>query len=693
MIITLVIDTFNVNNNGTTMSATRFAHALISRGHTVRVVACGNAGDTTGQGPGGPKMFYVPELVVPIASRLAHRQNTLFAKPVQKVLIAAIDGADVVHIYQPWPLGRAAERIARQLGVPAIAAFHVQPENVTYNIGLGRFPLAAHAVYVLLRLTFYRRFADIHCPSTFIAAQLRRHRYRARLHVISNGVASSFRPGPARVRGADEPFRVLMVGRFSPEKRQDVLIRAVRRSRHAARIQLHFAGHGPREKRLRRMASKLANPAQFGYYSQAELVELIRGCDLYVHASDVEIEGVSCMEAFSTGLVPIISDSRRSATGQFALGPRNLFRSGNSASLAERIDGWIDDPVALNAASDTYARYAELYTIDRSVKAIERVYARAGQAPEAPAGYAGRLYRLLSSAFYYVIAIPLLFLWTRVILGVRSEGRNRLRRVGSVLTVCNHVHPLDSALVALALFPRRLVFTSAPVNLQNRWYGGLVRFLGGVAVPRSPAALPLFFSEMELFLAKGRIVHFFPEGELKPYDTSLRDFKRGAFHLAAQARVPVVPLSIRFTPPTGVGRMFRRKPTMVIVIGEPIVPTTADPRSDRHIRMELARRRLHDLITRAASRAAEVTVCAWAAPAEMSANRRGGTGTYDRFPVQVRRRSPGEWRSPGGSVALPNGATLISHSQRYEPTDPAAVHCGSCRTPRRFRHRQPSRSR
>jgi 1-acyl-sn-glycerol-3-phosphate acyltransferase len=597
MIITLVIDTFNVRNNGTTVSAMRFAATLISRGHTVRVVACGEPGDATGQGPEGPEVFWVPELVVPIASRLAHRQNTLFAKPVREVLIAAIKGADVVHIYQPWPLGRAAERIARQLGVPAIAAFHVQPENITYNIGLGWFPPAAHFVYLLLRLSFYRRFADIHCPSTFIAAQLRHHGYRARLHVISNGVGSSFRPGPARVRGADEPFRILMVGRFSPEKRQDVLIRAVRRSRHAARIQLHFAGHGPREKRLRRMASKLANPAQFGYYSQAELIELIRSCDLYVHASDVEIEGVSCMEAFSCGLVPVISDSRRSATGQFALAPRNLFRSGDPSSLAERIDGWIDDPSALDTASGTYARYAELYAVDRSGAAIERVYARAGHAPEAPAGYAGRVYRLLSSAFYYVIATPLLFLWTRVILGVRSEGKNRLPRAGGVLTVCNHVHPLDSALVALALFPRRLVFTSAPVNLQNRWYGGLVRLLGGVAVPHTPAGLPLFFSELELFLANGRIVHFFPEGDLKPYDTSLRDFKRGAFHLAAQARVPVVPLSIRFTPPTGVGRIFRRKPTMVIVIGEPIVPTMTDPRSDRRIRMELARRRMHDLIT------------------------------------------------------------------------------------------------
>ena len=600
MIITLVIDTFNINNNGTTMSATRLAHELASRGHTVRVVACGKPDDAPGQGSDGPEMFYVPELVMPIGSWLAHRQNTLFAKPDREVLTAAIKGADVVHIYQPWPLGRAAERVARQLGVPAIAAFHVQPENITYNIGLGWFPPSAQFVYVLLRLIFYRRFADIHCPSTFIAAQLRRYGYRARLHVVSNGVARTFRPGPARVRGADEPFRILMVGRFAPEKRQDVLIRAVRRSRHAARIQLLFAGHGPREQRLRRMASTLAIPAQFGYYSQAELVELIRSCDLYVHASDVEIEGVSCVEAFACGLVPIISDSRRSATGQFALDARNLFRAGDPSSLAERIDGWIDDPTALAAASETYASYAEPYAIDRSVRVIERVYARADQAPHVPAGYAGRVYRLLSNAFFYAIAIPLLFILTRGIMGARCEGANRLPRVGGALTVCNHVHPLDGPLIATALFPRRAIFTSAPVNLESRLYGGLVRLLGGVAVPPTHAGLPHFFSEMELFLAQGKIVHFFPEGDLKPYDTSLRDFKRGAFHLAAQARVPVVPLSIRFDPPTGVGRLFRRKPTMVLVFGEPIVPMMTDPRSDRHVRMELARRSMQDQITRAA---------------------------------------------------------------------------------------------
>ncbi|NUR71309.1 MAG: glycosyltransferase [Hamadaea sp.] len=603
MIITLVIDTFNINNNGTTMSATRFAAGLLARGHTVRVVTCGEPGEPSDPALDGLEIFYLPELVVPIASRLAHRQNTLFAKPDREVLTTAVKGADVVHIYQPWPLGRAAERIARELGVPAIAGFHIQPENVTYNIGLGWFRPAAHLVYLLLRLTFYGRFADIHCPSTFIAAQLRRHGYRARLHVISNGVDAAFRPGSSGEDGVEpgdgfpEPFRILMVGRFSPEKRQDVLIRAIRRARHADRVQVCFAGHGPTEKRLRRQAAKLPIPARFGYYAQDELIGLIRTCDLYVHASDVEIEGLSCMEAFSCGLVPVISDSPRSATGQFALSPENLFRSGDPASLADRIDYWIEHSAARAAASTAYAQLGDLYEVDRSVKAIERVYAKAGDAPENPAGYAHWPYRLASFAFYYAIAIPALFVWTHLLLGGRTERQSRRAPSGGAVTVCNHVHFLDSALVAIALFPRRPVVTSAPVNLQNRWYGGLVRLLGGIAVPTELSRLPLFFAELELLVARGRVVHFFPEGELEPYDTTLRAFKRGAFHLAAQARVPVVPLSIRFTEPTGLGRLFRRKPTMVMVRGEPIAPMETDPHDDEAIRLDLARRRMTDLIT------------------------------------------------------------------------------------------------
>ena len=399
MTITLVIDTFNMNNNGTTISAMRFAEALSKRSHKVRIVTCGDPAKSGMDPETGYEMFYVPEMRIPIASRFAHKQNTLFAKPVRAVLIKAISGADIVHLYQPWPLENAAGKIAKKLGVSAIAAFHVQPENITYNIGLGWFRPAAHLAYFLLYLFFYRKFRHIHCPSRFIAAQLRSHGYKAWLHVISNGVHPEFCPGELNVRHIGDTVKILMVGRLSPEKRQDVLIRAVRKSKNADRIQLYFAGCGPWEKKLRKMGKSLSHQPVFGYYGRQELISLIRSCDLYVHASDIEIEGISCMEAFSCGLVPIISDSKQSATAQFALDRNNLFKAGNPSSLAEKIDYWLEDEERLNAAGAGYARYGREFRLEPSILRMEHVY-KALSIPRKNRYYHGRIFRFLSGLFY-----------------------------------------------------------------------------------------------------------------------------------------------------------------------------------------------------------------------------------------------------------------------------------------------------
>ncbi len=591
MVITLVNDTFNVNNNGITVSAMRFAEVLSQRGHQIRIVTFGDP-SKSGRDPNtGFEMFYLPELKLPVATRLAHQQNTLFAKPVRAILEKAISGSDVVHIYQPWPLGGAAQRMAKRMNIPAMAAFHIQPENITYNIGLKSFPPAAHLVYFFSYLLFYRRFSHIHCPSKFIAAQLRSHGYKARLHVISNGVHPAFVPPEKPRDHSSSPIKILMIGRLSPEKRQDLLIRAVMKSRYADRIQLYFAGKGPWEKKLRRMGSKLPNPPVFGYYKQDELIRLIYDCDLYVHASDVEIEAISCIEAFACGLVPVISNSKRSAAAQFAFGPEHLFKAGSPQSLAEKIDYWLDNPQRLREAEEKYARLGKQYALESSIRKIEKVYSSISQ--EAQNEYHRSVFfNLFTRIFQMGIAYPLLLFWTRFVLGVRVSGRKNLRGVKSALTVCNHVHLLDSALVALAFFPRKVVFPTIPQNVNTLWPGKLVRVLGGVCIPDSIMELKTFFDEMEFLLMKNHIVHFFPEGELKPYDTGLHDFKKGAFHLAAQARVPIVPMMITFEPPKGLMKIIRKKPVMRLHAGEPVYPVAADLEVDSKLRMKAVRERM-----------------------------------------------------------------------------------------------------
>ena len=613
--ITLVTDTFNMHNNGITISAMRLAEGLSGNGHQLRILTCGNPLESGIDPVNGFDMYYVPELHIPLASYFAHKQDTRFGRPDRDVITRAITGADLVHIFQPWPMNNMARKIAAQLGIPAIAAFHIQPENVTYNIGLGWFAPAAHLVYALFRICFYAKFKHIHCPSKFIAAQLRSHNYRAWLHVVSNGVHPSFHPHPNPAQEASEStplpelnhmlkerdglIRILMIGRLSPEKRQDVLIRAAAKSRYANRIELHFAGAGPWRKKLERMGKKLANPPVFGYYTQQELIQLIYNCDLYVHASDIEIEGISCLEALSCGLVPIIANSKKSATTQFALHEKSLFRAGRPGSLAETIDFWIEHDALRQGMSKSYAVFGQKYSINSCVRQMENNYHKLFRTQK-NVYHHSNFFQISSRIFYTVIVIPVLFVWTRLILGVRVKGRKNMGRFKGALTLCNHVHMLDSALVSLVLFPRKLVFPTISQNMETLWPGKMVKLLGGVVIPGNISELKDFMNEMELLLAKGRVIHFFPEGELNPYDTKLRNFKKGAFYLASQARVPIVPMSISFRKPKGIYKLIRNKPTMVLHVGKPIQPMSADSPDDLRLRMQLAQKQMSQLIEKAA---------------------------------------------------------------------------------------------
>ena len=370
MKIVLVIDQFDDANNGTTISARRFARALQAHGNEVRVIACGKP---------APNKYAVRQLrLTPVVEHLITSQGMRLAVPNRHVFEKAAAWADVVHFMMPTPLGISGLRHVEKLGIPHTAAFHCQPENITFTIHMGNSRRVNDWFYNRFRDSFYNRFTHIHCPSQMIANQLYQHGYTAQLHVISNGISPEYQyqksPKEPWMEGR---FNVLMVGRYAGEKRQDVLIQACAKSRHAGRIQLILAGKGPLERKYRRLARRLKNPAVMEFYPPQRLRELLAMCDLYVHTSDAEIEAMSCMEAFACGLVPVIANSPRSATPQFALDEKSLFPAGNSDELAKRIDWWIEHPDIRREMEVRYAEHAKQYALERSIQMTEEMFRQA----------------------------------------------------------------------------------------------------------------------------------------------------------------------------------------------------------------------------------------------------------------------------------------------------------------------------
>ena len=378
MKILFVIDTYHTNNNGTSISAQRYAAELRKRGHDVRILTGGEPQEN---------QFTVSFMRVPIFHPLMQKHNFLFAKfrdkESQEIIHSAVEWADIVHCFLPFGLEVYTTNYALKIGKPCTGAYHMQPESITANLGLHKVTFLTNWVYRFFRNIMYNKYRHVHTPSKFMADTIREQGYTAKLHVISNGIQPEFvEAGKRNIANNDRPetydqykgkILIMMVGRLTREKQQELIINAVPYSKYADRIQLLFAGHGPMQERYEKAGRKLKLQPQFVYVSRDELITLLSQADLYVHAADMESEAISCIEAFATGLVPVIANSKLSATTQFALDERSLFKAGDPKDLARAIDYWLDNTEERLRMEKVYSDSAKKYSISHSIDLFEEM--------------------------------------------------------------------------------------------------------------------------------------------------------------------------------------------------------------------------------------------------------------------------------------------------------------------------------
>ena len=365
MIIAFVVDQYSQGNNGTTMTVRRYAELLTEYGHEVRIIC--------GKGSGNEKIYETGEIHYLAFKNIIHKQGMIFAKYNKKIVYEAIKDCDIVHFILPFGLGKNTKKLCDKLGIPTSAAFHCQPQNISSTAHLGKSKLVNSLIFRRFR-RFYNKFDYVHCPSNMIKDELIRHKYKSNLCVISNGITDFFHKIEAkRPDFLKDKICILMTGRYSIEKRQDLIIKAVLNSKYEKDIQLILCGQGPRYKYLRKISKPLTNEVMFGFHQAEELRYILSYSDIYIHSSDAEIEGMACTEAFACGLVPIISNSKKSATNQFALTNESLFKAGDYLDLRDKIDYLIENKERREELSKLYIESSRKYIIDNCVKEFEKM--------------------------------------------------------------------------------------------------------------------------------------------------------------------------------------------------------------------------------------------------------------------------------------------------------------------------------
>lgn len=369
MKITIVCDVLGAENNGTTVAAMNLIRSLREKNHDVTVVCP----DEERKGESG--YVAVEPINFGILNNYVKSNGVCIARPDDDSLEKAISGSDVVHLVTPFFLAAHALKIAQSMGIPVTASFHCQAENLTNHLRVMNSRIANRKTYKVFYDTIYSRCTAVHYPTEFIREVFEESvGHKTNAYVISNGVSKRFcRRSVEKPQEMKDKTVILFTGRYSREKSHSVLINAVLASRYSDKIQLIFAGAGPLEQKLRKQAEKLPVFPEFKFFSREEMLDVLNYSDLYVHPAEIEIEAIACLEAITCGLVPVISDSPRSATRFFAMGERNLFRCNDPTSLAERIDWWIEHPAEKEECRKEYEGFAKQFDQDICMDMMERM--------------------------------------------------------------------------------------------------------------------------------------------------------------------------------------------------------------------------------------------------------------------------------------------------------------------------------
>jgi 1-acyl-sn-glycerol-3-phosphate acyltransferase len=188
--------------------------------------------------------------------------------------------------------------------------------------------------------------------------------------------------------------------------------------------------------------------------------------------------------------------------------------------------------------------------------------------------------------------------WSRLVLALsgcslRVDGRENLQGLGAVILAANHSSYLDAVALMAAIpadfrFVAKRELTAAPLIRT------VLRKVGHLTVERVDLSESVADARRAIAALRGGTpLLFFPEGTFVRA-AGLRPFRLGAFKAAADARCPILPVTIQGT--RGIlpaDTWLPRRGPIRVTIGKPLVPETDEWREivrlrDR-VRAEIAR--------------------------------------------------------------------------------------------------------
>jgi 1-acyl-sn-glycerol-3-phosphate acyltransferase len=175
----------------------------------------------------------------------------------------------------------------------------------------------------------------------------------------------------------------------------------------------------------------------------------------------------------------------------------------------------------------------------------------------------------MATAMTFYTIWPIAQLFNAMQLCTRCEKRWKLSGFRRAILVSNHTTFLDPVMVSGVVLPRRTWQTLLEATVEAPFLGTFTRLLGGIPIPRGKSGFKRLVDSCDTLFKYRRFIHFYPEGECFVYNQRIQEFKPGAFRLAAELDIPVIPLVTVFSegpfkPYSFLGRSVPRERLVVL---------------------------------------------------------------------------------------------------------------------------------
>ncbi len=290
---------------------------------------------------------------------------------------------DIIHVHQPFSLGREGLKFARKLKVPVVFTHHAKYEDYVHYIPF--LPEGLMADLVKKEAVNFANKCDLTItPSRGIKKVIQKRGVdQGLIEVLSTGIDwESFQKGKRELIRKKygvkkDEILCLNIGRINQEKNLELLLNSIKKIiLENPKVKMMFIGEGFMKDHLLKMAEKsgIAKNVIFtGFIEYKKVKDYWKAADIYLQTSKSETQGITILEAMAVGL-PVVA-VKGTGTEDFIVDQKNGFLTkNNTKEFSGRIKFLIKNPsigrrMALQGQKDS-KNFCEL----DQTKKLEKIY-------------------------------------------------------------------------------------------------------------------------------------------------------------------------------------------------------------------------------------------------------------------------------------------------------------------------------